>query len=121
MKYLPSIVALVILFLTVHGCSLEKSRQLRVNSQLQAQAKGIPLQVRPEAECRRLDDVHVYTMYGAEVSLGVGIGAGSLAAASAGSTRDVATGVGIGAAAVAGTLAYWSQKSGSIWAEQCSQ
>lgn len=104
------------------GCSLEAARQARVNSQLRAGTYSAPAQARPDAECKALDNVHVYTAYGAEVSLGVGTAAGVLAAADTSTkVENAAIGTGIGAAVVAAGLGYWSQKSGAIWTEQCSQ
>lgn len=108
------------LALIQQGCSLETARQARINSQLQAEKSGrLMAPTRPEAECKRLDDVHVYTLYGAEVSLGVGVTAGSVAAATSGDTQKIATSVGIGTAAVAAGLAYWSNSAAARWAERC--
>jgi hypothetical protein len=108
--------------LALQGCSLEAARQSRINSALKASASGAPVAARPAAECKALDNVHVYTMYGAEVSLGVGTAAGVLAAADTSTkVENAAIGTGIGAAAVAAGLAYWSQKSGAVWTERCGQ
>lgn len=123
---LPPIAPTAVVLLAVglglaqQGCSLEAARQARVNSQLQAEKSGrLMAPTRPEAECKRLDDVHVYTLYGAELSLGVGVTAGSVAAATSGDTQKVATSVGIGTAAVAAGLAYWSNSAAARWAERC--
>lgn len=101
-----------------NGCSLEAARQARLNT-----ARGAaPVTARPAAECRRLDDVHVYTAYGAEFSLGVGVGAGALVAADTSQkVEDIAIGTGIGAATAAAVLGSWSQKSAAQWAKECSQ
>lgn len=121
----PSAIALLfvgLLGVVTQSCSLEAARQARINSQLKAGMYGAPVTARPAAECKALDDIHVYTAYGAEVSLGVGVGAGALAAAN--TSQDIenaAVATGIGAVAVAGTLAYWSQKSGAQWTERCGQ
>lgn len=110
---------IVFLFL-IPGCSLEAARQARINSQLKAGTYSA--QTRPEAECKMLDDVHVYTAYGTELSLGVGTAAGILAAADTSrEVRNVAIGTGIGAAVVAGGLGAWSASSGKTWTETCSQ
>jgi hypothetical protein len=76
---------------------------------------------RPESECKTLDDIHVYTGYGADVALSVGTGAGVLATATTGQMRTVGIDVGIGAAVAAATLVSLSQKYAGDWTEQCSQ
>jgi hypothetical protein len=102
------------------GCSLEAARQTRVNSQLKAGTYSA--QTRPERECKALDSVHVYTAYGAELSLGIGTAAGVLAAAdTSDDVRKVAIGTGIGAAVVAAGLGAWSSSAGKDWTERCSQ
>jgi hypothetical protein len=111
---------IVFLVILSSGCSLEAARQTRINSQVKS---GIySAQTRPERECKVLDSVHVYTAYGAELSLGVGTAAGVLAAAdTSADVSNAAIGTGIGAAVVAAGLGAWSASSGKVWAEQCSQ
>src|SRR5512138_3857073 len=61
---LPPVTALLfigLLGLSAQSCSLEAARQARVNSQLQAERRGTPMTARPAAECKALDNVHVYT------------------------------------------------------------
>jgi hypothetical protein len=114
------IAAAVAIAAMAQGCSLESARQTRINSQLKAGTYAA--QTRPEAECKALDSVHVYTAYGAELSLGVGTAAGVLAAADTSDpVRNTAVGVGIGAAVVAAGLGAWSASSGEAWTERCSQ
>lgn len=110
----------IVFLLILPGCSLEAARQARINSQLRAGT--YTAQTRTEAECKALDNVHVYTAYGAELSLGVGTAAGVLAAADTSKeVRQVAIGTGIGAGVVAAGLGAWSASSGKAWTEQCSQ
>jgi hypothetical protein len=110
---------LVLLFAPfASGCvgSLETARNVRNSKTLQAPG---PV-VRPK-ECATLDSIHVWSGGGAEVSIGVGVGAGILAAsAKSEAWQDRGIAVGLGAAVAAGTLGYWSQWSGKTWTERCS-
>ncbi len=119
LKLLP-VLLVASIGIAAQGCSLEAARQARINSQLKAGTYSA--QTRPDAECKALDSVHIYTAYGAELSLGVGTAAGVLAAAdTSDDVRKVAIGTGIGAGVVAAGLGAWSASSGKAWTEQCSQ
>jgi hypothetical protein len=107
--------------LASQGCSLEAARQARINSALKASAAGATIAARPDAECKRLDDIHVYSMYGAEVAIGMGIGAGAVAQNTHGTVQDVAIATGIGASALALALGYVSGEFKQDWVEQCSK
>jgi hypothetical protein len=100
------------------GCvaSLETARASRSPKPVAATAL-----LRPESECRTLDDIHMYSAYGAEFALGIGTGAGVLAAATEGKMQTVGIDVGIGAAVTAATLGYLSQSYGATWTKECSQ
>lgn len=111
---------LVVLLLAplLSGCvaSLETARSVRNVRTLQVDATARP------AECKTLDSIHVWSGGGAEMSIGVGVGAGILAAsAKSEAWQDRGIAIGLGAAVAAGTLGYWSQWSGKTWTERCSQ
>jgi hypothetical protein len=110
------IALLALVSLTGCAASLETKRSIR---------HPIPTAAldatRPASECKTLDDIHVYTGYGADFALSVGTGAGVLAAATKGDIQKAGIGIGIGAAVAAATLVSLSQKYAGDWTEQCSQ